>query len=175
MSDFDQAISYVLQNEGGFVDNPSDPGGRTKFGITQKLLDLTITGKDVADITSSDAASFYKVNFWLKYHIDQLADQMMATCILDMAVNCGPHQAVTAAQLACGYTVTDGVLGSRTIASLNSVEDKEKWLHDFLVHMKDYYCGKCAMNSALWQFMRGWMDRLLRMVLLLETVQLPKL
>jgi lysozyme family protein len=167
MSDFGQAIAYVLQNEGGFVNNPNDPGGMTNFGITQNLLNSVMPNQAVQNLTQEIAMQVYEQVFWTPLQLAQL-DQMKATCLLDAAVNCGPKLAITCAQLASGFVVTDGVMGPKTINAINGT-DPERWLHDFMVHLKDHYCGICVQNPRQIVFLTGWMDRVIRMVLLLPT------
>src|SRR5664280_1189786 len=62
MAQFLAAIQYVLLNEGGFSDDPNDPGGATNFGILQREL----PGVDIRTITREQAISFYLPNYWNK-------------------------------------------------------------------------------------------------------------
>lgn len=180
---FPSAVTYLLQNEAGYSNKKSDTGGETNFGIRQAFLtQLKAMNNDdgtpkwpqlptdVKDLTQDQAIQVYQVEFWEKYRYNEIHNLMMATILLDVSVNTGPHQAGTCAQLACGYVVTDGVVGSKTIATLNDVVELDKWLHDFLDHLTDYYFGVCAQNSAQFANLRGWIKRCLRMVLLLEPV-----
>ncbi len=178
---FDNAVTYLLQNEKGYVNKENDLGGRTNFGITQKFLTAIKTDEktapiyasfpdDVVNLTQENAITIYHNEFWLKFRYDEIHNLAIATCLLDVSVNTGPHQAGTCAQLACGYVVTDGVIGTKTIATLNDIEDIDKWLHDFLDHLTDYYFGIVSQNSTQFGNLRGWIKRALRMILLLEPV-----
>lgn len=184
MDNFPNAVTYLLQNEKGYVNRANDLGGPTNFGITQKTLNaLKIDPKtaqkyasfpdDVANLTTDLATLIYRDEFWLKYRYDEITSLLIATCLLDVSVNTGPHEAGTCAQLALGYVVTDGVLGTKTIASLNSVEDLDRFLHEYLDHLTDYYFGIVSQNASQLGNLRGWIKRCLRMILLIEPVKVP--
>lgn len=90
MANFDTAIAYVLADEGGLVNNPHDDGGQTNFGVTAKAY-----GGDVSHITVDDAKRFHRANYWDPMHLDQCPSQVVATALLDVAVNRGVHRAET--------------------------------------------------------------------------------
>src|ERR1039458_2404067 len=83
MAQFLAAIQYVLLNEGGFSDDPNDPGGATNFGILQREL----PGVDIRTITREQAISFYLPNYWNKALYANIASQQVATKLFDMHVN----------------------------------------------------------------------------------------
>lgn len=166
---FDHAIEYVLQNEGGYSDESSDRGGRTNYGITESLLQRVMPGTDIRTITEDVAKSIYKQVFWDFLKLDQLP-QLQATCIFDVAVNAGPGEAVKIAQTACGFVVFDGVMGPKTIAALQHVDDDTKWLHDFIFAVQMHLVVIVANDSSQFKFLAGWLKRTLRMILLLEPV-----
>lgn len=173
---FDQSINYVLKNEAGFVDNPKDPGGRTNFGISQKLLDgLDASQPDhlkmnlkVEDMDVEQAKTIYARVFWVPMQLDRY-DFFMATAMLDVAVNQGQKHSIMAAQAACGFFAVDGVMGPKTIAALLSVDEYD-WLQKFLLHVQVRYVDVVKENPDLIQFLEGWLARSLR---LLSLVQFP--
>ncbi len=83
MNDFNIAVELVLKHEGGFVDDPLDPGGRTNFGISQRAFPLI----DIAKLKREDAIVIYQNNYWKKWMSDE--SQVMGNCLLDCAVNQG--------------------------------------------------------------------------------------
>ena len=94
---FESALHVVLQHEGGYIDNPDDPGGATKYGITQKSLNsccasLDIPGK-VENLTPADAAIYYKNEWWNKYNYSKIKSEKIARKLFDMAVNMGSYKA----------------------------------------------------------------------------------
>jgi len=66
---FEIALNFTLKWEGGYVDHPKDPGGRTKYGITQKTYDevrkqLGLPPKSVAQLTREEAERIYFFRYW---------------------------------------------------------------------------------------------------------------
>lgn len=79
------AIDLVLKHEGGYVNDPHDPGGETNFGISKKAHpDL-----DISSLTRAQAGSIYQKDYWTPTMAAQ-ADQRLANCMLDCRVNQGP-------------------------------------------------------------------------------------
>lgn len=106
---FARAVSHVLKMEGGLVDNPSDPGGLTNFGISQRAYPQM----DIRNLTQSQAAQIYHEDYWEKIHGDELPDPV-AFALLDYAVNSGVGAAIRGLQRAIGAPV-DGIMGPDTI------------------------------------------------------------
>ncbi|MDO9499020.1 glycoside hydrolase family 108 protein [Falsiroseomonas sp.] len=120
---FAQAMDFVLRFEGGFVDDPADPGGATNLGISLRyarskgrLLDLDRDGDvDAADIrliTKEIASDLYRRDFWDAVQGDDLP-AAIAVVAFDAAINCGPARSIRRMQGAVGAS-QDGVLGPRT-------------------------------------------------------------
>jgi len=116
---FVEAVTQVLLDEGGskITDDPEDPGGRTKYGITQKLL-TAIGGGPVDDLTEEEAKSIYYDHFWLEYHIEEIPAPDLAVKVFNFCVTAGPRAAFLCLQRAMranGVTLTeDGVMGPIT-------------------------------------------------------------
>ncbi len=129
MSDFNLAIPYVLQHEGGFVDNPSDPGGATQFGISLRFLQqikANVTSNDIRKLSQSDAIEIYQREWWQRYQYATIHSQQLATKVFDLAVNMGAHQAHICLQRAMraanGYSlIEDGLLGPQSFHLINTV------------------------------------------------------
>ena len=81
MADFTQAVQKTLIHEGGYVDNPHDTGGPTKYGITQ----ADMPGQDIAAITSAQALDYYHEHYW-KQPYDEIEDQLLGEKLFDMGV-----------------------------------------------------------------------------------------
>lgn len=83
-ADFATAVQFVLQQEGGYVANPADPGGETKYGISKRSYpDL-----DIAALTVDDARQIYYTDYWQQSGADALP-MPLAMIVLDTAVNMG--------------------------------------------------------------------------------------
>ncbi len=128
MASVDDIVAGILRREGGFVNDPDDPGGATNFGVTlgtmRRLgLDLDENGAvDVADVralTRAQAVEIYKKEYFHKPGIDRLPGALQAT-VFDMYVNAG-SAAVTILQRLLGEfgfpVAVDGVLGPQTFGA----------------------------------------------------------
>lgn len=125
MADFDKAIGRILENEGGYVDHPDDPGGATNFGISARFLKGIRDERHPRDLTKEDAVELYRRNFWDRYGYGEIEDQDIATKVFDCSVNMGPssgHKILQRALRAVGHShiEDDGVLGNITLTGANN-------------------------------------------------------
>lgn len=120
----DKAILSVLMHEGGFVNDPHDPGGATKFGVTlrdhaedigDRDHDGDIDAADVRVLSVDDAIEVYRRDYWTRIQGDKLPPDV-AFFLLDTAVNVGVWRAKTMLQRACMVPV-DGEIGPITLAA----------------------------------------------------------
>ena len=119
---FPNALKQVLLYEGGYVNNPNDPGGATNKGITQAVYNQWRASKDqpkqsVKFLTYQETQDIYKNNYWDKVKGDDLANGV-DLAVFDFAVNSGVIRAIKYLQKAAGVTV-DGIIGPATIAAAN--------------------------------------------------------
>lgn len=167
---FERALKSVLLHEGGYSDNPDDPGGATNFGITQKELSriYKIIGipPNVGELDENDAAIYYRSQWWDMYHFYALNSVPVACKLFDMAVNIGITASVKMLQLECnriGYSISvDGAMGANTIGTVNRITNsgKEEDLLDSLVERnRTYYENLVKYNTKLKVFLDGWLNR----------------
>ena len=146
---YDDAFERVIGHERGYVDDPDDPGGETKYGISKR----SYPGEDIAGLTLDRAMEIYKRDYWDLCRCDELPDGV-DFLVFDAAVNSGVHRSVQWLQEAVGATM-DGVLGPRTLAAVAS-------LSSFLVAAR--LCGvRLGFMADLdtWEhFGRGWARRI---------------
>ena len=109
---FESAFERLIGHEGGYVNDPRDPGGETKYGISRR----SYPGEDIAGMTLERAKVIYLRDCWGPAGCDAVPDGIKFD-LFDMAVNSGVKQAVKTLQRACGETA-DGVLGPRTLAAV---------------------------------------------------------
>lgn len=146
---FHRAFEIVIGHEGGFVDHPSDPGGATKYGISQRAY----PHEDIPDLTLERARQIYERDYWKPVRGNDLPPQL-ALLVFDAAVNNGVNRASKWLQECVGVTV-DGVIGPRTLAAARA------W--DVRKLCAEYLSRRLLFISSLdtWStFGRGWARRL---------------
>lgn len=151
MSDFNLAIKQTLLFEGGFVDDPNDPGGATNFGITQKDL----PGTDIRSLTEQQAVDYYREHYWKPLY-SQIESQAVANKLFDMGVNLGVGTAVKLLQEALGVPV-DGSFGPNTLFATN--EQGEAGLGAYKARLVEHYQSLVVRNPSLSKFLNGWLRR----------------
>jgi lysozyme family protein len=115
---FDRCLGAVLRLEGGYVDDPGDPGGPTNLGVTQAVLSEALgrpaSVEAVRALTPDAVAPLYRLRYWRAAGCDgmEAGPDLVA---FDTAVNMGPGTAVRLLQQALGLQ-SDGVAGPRTLA-----------------------------------------------------------
>jgi hypothetical protein len=87
-TEWEKAVAFVLRQEGGYIDDPSDAGGRTKYGISQR----SYPALDIANLTKAEAKEIYWHDYWLAAGCDRLT-WPLSFAHFDAAVNCGIGQA----------------------------------------------------------------------------------
>lgn len=162
MIDFDQAFKYTLGNESDkYTDDPNDPGGPTKYGITLKVLQETLgsnqTAKDVAIMSIDMAKSIYQKKYWEKMGCDKLMDQPLAIALFDTGVNMGPGTAIKMVQRSLDQP-EDGVFGPATLYSLNFHNPKLTLL-DLIRTVQNHYIEIVIKTPTSIKYLRGWMAR----------------
>ncbi|HXQ51151.1 MAG TPA: glycosyl hydrolase 108 family protein [Stellaceae bacterium] len=148
MADFDAAFALVAGAEGGYVRDPADPGGETKFGISKR----SYPALDIAGLTRDDAKAILRRDYWDKHRCGEMPWRW-ALAIFDGAVNQG--SVVAAAQRVLGLD-PDGAVGTRTLAALAGAGDET--FHAFLAARAARY----ARDREFARFGDGWLTRLFR-------------
>lgn len=124
MATFDPCVTFTLKQEGGWVNNPKDPGGATNHGITIGVLSAwrgwDATPDDVRALTENEARAIYRHRYWMPIRGDDLP-QALALVTFDAAVNSGVSRAANWLQQAVGAD-TDGSIGPQTIALCAKVD-----------------------------------------------------
>lgn len=155
MVSFDTAIEYVLQNEGGYVNDPADPGGETNFGISKR----SYPNVDIRNLTRDGAKAIYLRDFW---KFGGLLYQSCATKILDMCVWHGPRNGITLLQKALvdvgRLTNVDGSYGKDTESKCNQCTEQEL-LTELKVHDSSFCVEVVAKNPALYKDLKGFLRR----------------
>lgn len=160
---FDQALAHVLEMEGGYSDDPYDPGGPTNKGITLAVfarwrgttLDALNRAELISDLKRIDDATvtdIYRARYWGPASCASLPEAV-AIMHFDASVNHGVSGAIRLLQAALGVTV-DGEIGPQTLAAVRAEAPR--------VIVERYGDLRRARYRALpqfWRFGRGWLRR----------------
>jgi lysozyme family protein len=109
---FETAVDFILDVESGLVDDPSDPGGLTKFGISQRAY----PSLNIRDLTIDGAKALYRKDYWNLCSCDKLPAGI-AVVLFDAAVNQGIGASIRMLQTSVNVT-PDGVIGPTTISAV---------------------------------------------------------
>lgn len=152
MSGFSEAVERVLAHEGGFVDHPSDPGGATKFGITERVARAWGYKGHMRDLPRETAVEIYRAQYWSPVQGDKLPDAI-AFQVMDAGVNHGVGNAARWLQRAAGVA-EDGVIGPVTLAAVRKSDPADLVLR-FNATRLDFYASLSTFST----FGRGWTRR----------------
>ena len=146
---FDEAFQRVIGHEGGYVNDTRDPGGRTKYGISQRIY----PGEDIAGMTLDRARAIYLRDFWGPAGCDAVPDGVKFD-LFDAAVNSGVKAAAKMLQRAVGET-EDGIIGPRTLQAVQSMP-APRLVARFNGVRLDFMAGLSTWPA----FGRGWARRI---------------
>lgn len=153
---FDESLKAILKHEGGYVNHPSDPGGRTNLGVTQKVWEEWV-GKAVGEsemraLTPATVAPMYRKKYWDAVKADDLPDGL-DYLMFDFAINAGPGRAIKTMQKAIG-TTPDGAIGPKTMQSLKDA-DQAELVAKFSAEKEAFYRSLPTFAT----FGKGWLRR----------------
>ena len=153
MANFNIAVALTLKNEGGYVDNLSDPGGATNMGVLQRDL----PNIPIQTLTAAQAMIFYEINFWKPLY-DEIEDQFVANKLFDLGVLFGIGTAVEYIQGVLKLT-PDGLFGPATLAAVNEAEPFSL-LTAYKTVLAQHAINIGSERPAERQFVVGWMRRI---------------
>ena len=161
-SKFLASLPFVLRWEGGFVDHPQDPGGRTNKGITQKVYDQFRLrsgqpAQDVKDISDDEVQSIYEAGYWMAAQCESL-DSPLHLVHFDTSVNMGVNRAIKFLQGAVGCGV-DGDFGPGTRDAVAAC-DQGSAVKNYCNLRENFYKGIVDHKPDQAVFLKGWMNRL---------------
>lgn len=148
MSDFDKTFDHVVGIEGGYVNDPKDPGGETKFGISRRAY----PAEDIRNLTLDRARFLYRRDYWDAVKGDALP-YPLNLFVFDTAVNQGVDPAIRLLQKTLNVA-QDGVLGPQTILAAQAMRNESVAL--YLADRAVRYAG--TRNFEVYG--RGWLKRL---------------
>ena len=148
MKAFDLLVERVLSHEGGYVNDPRDPGQETRWGISKRAYPHL----DIRNLTRAQAIDIYRRDFWQRVRGDELPREF-AFQALDAAVNHGIGNAVRWMQRAAGVA-DDGVIGPVTLAAVQRAQPADLVLRFNAERLRFY-----AKLTTFATFGRGWVNR----------------
>lgn len=163
MAEFVAAFLHTVGIEGGYVNDPYDPGGETKFGISHR----TYPDLDIKNLNVNQARVIYWNDFWKKLNLDLVNKQNLASEIFDTAVNCGKAKAGEITQrslnMVGGHSEkrvnVDCVVGPKTIRAVNSCVYPEALLKCLNGFQFEHYMKIVQRNTTQRRWFRGWLRR----------------
>lgn len=147
---FDRALAFVLEHEGGYVNDPADPGGETNLGISRRAY----PEEDIKGMTKARAAEIYRADYWRPARCEALPAPL-ALAVFDSAVNMGVAAAAQLLQRAIGAEV-DGLIGPNTLARAEEADPRQA-ATDLLA----WRLARYARLDTSPTYMRGWSRRVL--------------
>ena len=153
---FDACLDHVLASEGGFSNNPADPGGATNLGITRRTLsefrDAEVSEEDVRALTRAEAREIYRARFWTPMRCAELPPGI-DLMVLDFGVNAGPGRSIRLLQRSVGVTA-DGSIGPITLAAARACRAP-----DVVARLAEGRMAHYRSLDTFAVFGRGWTRR----------------
>lgn len=151
MSSFDDAFDALIGNEGGYSNNPADPGGETMWGVTARVARASGYTGPMKDLPRDTAKAIAKKLYWDPLRLDEL-DARVAFQIFDANYN-GGHPVIWM-QGAAGAKV-DGLIGPATIAAVQATDPLRFMLRWNALRLR--YLTSLKTFST---FGKGWTNRI---------------
>lgn len=149
---FTQIFNRLIGHEGGYVNDPRDPGGETNWGITKRTAQANGYQGSMRAMTREQAYKIYYSAFWLRYQCDKMPDAV-AFQFFDAAVNHGLGNASRMLQRAVNVA-DDGIIGNMTIAAIKKMAISDVIMR-FNAERLEFYCKLSTFAT----FGKGWVRR----------------
>jgi lysozyme family protein len=167
LSNWEQAFEQMLKSEGGYVNNPADPGGMTNLGVTKATWENWIGREsdeaEMRGLTPEKVEPLYKKKYWDAVRGDELPAGISYLCF-DFAVNAGAGRAIKTLQSAVGVT-PDGGFGPMTMAAVQAI-DPVTLIERFSAEKVVFY----RSLSTFATFGNGWLNRVADVKLKAQTM-----
>ncbi|NOI14818.1 glycoside hydrolase family 108 protein [Vibrio hepatarius] len=160
--EFCHAVYFILKMEGGlradggYVNDPEDAGGETKFGISKRAF----PNRDIKALTIDDAVRIYYTNYWKPAYCHEWSGAV-ALYMLDSAVQHGVGNAIRMLQEISGCK-PDGKVGPNTRAAVHGC-DVEYLCARYGIRRGRFYARILKNNARQGRFIEGWYNRLVHL------------
>lgn len=170
---FDQAFAFTIGIEKGYVNNPRDRGGPTKYGVTQATLSKWIRRPasidDVKNLKLDTAHEIFKAWYWDAMSLDGVKGPIDA-CMFDIGIVSGISIPPKFAQSICNahgsHLIEDGHLGPKSLEAINAM-DTAVFIRDFSVKTENRFRAIVAHRPSQMVFLKGWLNRAHRLLQLI--------
>lgn len=161
MAIFEPEFMKVINVEGGYVNDPDDAGGPTKYGVTIKTLSEYLGRpakiEEVKTLSLDRAKAIFKSRYWDTCKLDAIKSQVVAHFIFDQSINSGQGTAIIKAQEVVGAKI-DGLMGPTTIAMINAFPEKE-FIKRFFKAIQLRYIEICVSKPSQLKYIEGWINK----------------
>jgi len=151
---FDDVIPKILASEGGYVNDPDDPGKETKFGISSKAY----PDENIKELTIERAKELYYSDYWIRGKVGGLPKELRYLH-MDSCVNHGFSRASKMLQEAIGTVDVDGYIGPKT---LEAARADHLWRYGYV--RLAFYVDLVVSKPVLGKFLKGWAARIDRVM-----------
>ena len=161
MDRFEKIFDYLLKVEGGYSNDKYDAGGKTKYGIIESEARKYGFKGHMRDMPLDIARDIYNQKYYHKNGLDTLKSDKIALSVCDFIVNSGNWgtKKAQAALNELGFDLrVDGILGEKSLAALNEV-DENKFLEKYHDLQRRYYKVIAANRPSQKVFLKGWLNR----------------
>lgn len=160
-ADFRSCLDFVLEFEGGYSNDPADPGGATNFGITQGEYNVWLknhgqSAKSVRDITKPEVETIYIEKYWMPSRAKWL-EQPLDLIIFDTAVNFGVGRSTEFLAIALGLAPT--MTWSAEMSNLIHAADHKFLAHKVISQRSFYRIQRVLAVTSQFKFLKGWSRR----------------
>ena len=161
---FKESLIKVLEQEGGYVNDPLDSGGETYKGISRRwfpkwdgwaIIDSLDKNKlDNSMELQEKVSNFYYKYFWESIKANEIRDKFIASMLFNFSINMGKKVVVRKAQRVAKVT-QDGIIGKNTLRAINTM-NSELFVYHFLLEIIEFYI---QIGKKQPHYLQGWLNR----------------
>lgn len=151
-------FNRLMKYEGGYVNDPDDPGGETRYGISKR----SYPDEDICNLTQTRAMEIYYLDYYMKLRIPEMKDDRVAWQIFDFGVNAGISRAARMVQRIVG-SYPDGVIGEKTLEKINNYSGEYPLHIEFKSERMKYYMMLTEKRTKNMKYLKGWIFRALEL------------
>lgn len=152
---FKTFMPIILRHEGGYVNDPDDLGGETKYGITERRY----PNLDIKALTVNEATEIYYRDFFKPMNLELIDNDLLALHIFDMGVNAGKKTAVKLLQSFLNGITQDGIIGPWTAKLVHAASLNVDIVELYKAKRYEYYY-KISLLRRNSKFLKGWIRRI---------------